>query len=177
MPTQVKGSGLLSLVKDFGAEFPKSRLVAAAGYIYPDGKLQWHDFYSSLMEAKGAIPVNDRRTNEEDQEYDSLSSQAQELYDKVHEEYGEKWDHDDIMQFMQCLDDEGVDSVSEYENRAIYCFEDWQWQKEFIEEMSECMESIPEWCVVDYEATWDYTFRYDYSMFEHDGCYWVISNC
>jgi hypothetical protein len=52
MPSQVTGTGLLSLVADFGSEAPKSQLVAAAGYIKPDGKLSWTAFYEALLDAK-----------------------------------------------------------------------------------------------------------------------------
>jgi hypothetical protein len=97
MPTQVTGSGLLSLVADYGSEAPKSQLVAAAGYIKPDGKLAWTAFYEALLKAKGIAP---RVSTDEDREYDELSSEAQGLYDEIHARIGEKWDHSEILEML-----------------------------------------------------------------------------
>ena len=78
------------MVADYGSEAPKSQLVAAAGYIKPDGKLAWTSFYEALLEAKGITP---RVSNDEDREYDELDSEAQGLYDEIHKRICEKWDH------------------------------------------------------------------------------------
>ena len=175
MPTQVTGSGLLSLVADYGSEAPKSQLVAAAGYIRPDGKLAWTSFYEALLEAKGITP---RVSNDEDQEYDELSSEAQGLYDEIHERIGEKWDHSEIMEMLGKVQDLGIESADQFANALSFVAEDpWHWQRDFIEDWLENFSNeVPDFLVIDYEATWESTFRYDYSEVEFDGSVYVFRN-
>lgn len=178
MPTQVTGSGLLSLVADFGSEAPKSQLVAAAGYIKPDGKLAWTAFYEALLEAKGITP---RVSNDEDREYDELSSEAQGLYDEIHERIGEKWDHADLMEMLGKVQDLGIETADQFADALSFVADDpWHWQRDFVESLLEDNftndAGIYSWVVIDHEATWESALRYDYSEIEFDGSVYVFSN-
>ena len=180
MPTQVTGSGLLSLVADYGSEAPKSQLVAAAGYIKPDGKLAWVSFYEALLEAKGIGPgLGHRITSKYDQdEYDQLDSEAQGLYDEIHERIGEKWDHADLMEMLSKVQDLGIESADQFSEALSFEADDpWHWQRDFVEDWLENFSNeVPDFLVIDYEATWDSTFRYDYSEIEFDGSVYVFRN-
>ena len=178
MPTQVTGSGLLSLVADYGADAPKSQLVAAAGYIRPDGKLAWTAFYEALLAAKGISPVV---SQDEDEEYEALSDEAKGLYDEIHDRIGEKWDHSEILEMMGEVQDLGIDTADQFSDALAFVADDpWHWQRDFI---LDCLEAdstndagIYSWLVIDYEATWDSALRYDYSEIEFDGSVYVFRN-
>ena len=178
MPTQVTGSGLLSLVADFGSEAPKSQLVAAAGYIRPDGKLSSTAFYEALLEAKGITP---RVSNDEDREYDELSNDAQGLYDEIHERIGEKWDHSEIMEMLGKVQDLGIETADQFADALSFVADDpWNWQRDFVESLLDDQitndAGIYSWVVIDHEATWESALRYDYSEIEFDGSVFVFSN-
>lgn len=178
MPTQVTGSGLLSLVADFGSEAPKSQLVAAAGYIKPDGKLAWTSFYEALLEAKGISPVV---TKDEDEDYEALSSDAQGLYDEIHERIGEKWDHADLMEMLGKVQDLGIETADQFADALSFVADDpWHWQRDFVESLLELDftndAGIYSWIVIDHEATWETALRYDYNEIEFDGSVYVFSN-
>lgn len=177
MPTQVTGSGLLSLVADFGSEAPKSQLVAAAGYIRPDGKLSWTAFYEALLAAKGIEPVVSK---DEDEEYDELSSDAQGLYDEIHERIGEKWDHSEIMEMLGKVQDLGIETADQFSDALSFVADDpWHWQRDFVESLLEENftndAGLYSWVVIDHEATWDSALKYDYDEIEFDGSVFVFS--
>lgn len=175
MPTQVTGSGLLSLVKDFGSEAPKSQLVAAAGYIRPDGKLAWTAFYEALLAAKGIIPAPVSR--DEDEDYEGLTDDQKDLYDEIHDRIGEKWDHSDIMGMMEKVQDLGIETASQFADALSFIADDlWHWQRDFIEDwMDNFSNTVPDFLVIDYEATWNSTFQYDYDEIEYDGSVYVFN--
>ena len=177
MPTQVTGSGLLSLVADYGFEAPKSQLVAAAGYIRPDGKLAWASFYEALLEAKGISPVV---SADEDEEYEELSSDAQGLYDAIHERIGEKWDHSEIMGMLGKVQDLGIDTAEQFSDALAFIADDpWHWQRDFVESLLDDQitndAGIYSWVVIDHEATWNSSLQYDYDEIEFDGSVFVFS--
>ena len=178
MPTQVTGSGLLSLVSDFGSEAPKSQLVAAAGYIKPDGKLAWTSFYEALLAAKGISPAP--VSADEDEDYEELSDEAKGLYDAIHEQIGEKWDHTEIMEMLGKVQDLGIETAKSFRWALAFVSDDsWNWQRDFVESLLEADFSndagIYSWIVVDYQATWDSSLRFDYDEIEFDGSVYVFS--
>lgn len=174
MPTQVTGSGLLSLVSDFGSEAPKSQLVAAAGYIKPDGRLAWTSFYEALLAAKGISPVV---SADEDEEYEELSDDAKGLYDEIHERIGEKWAHTEIMEMLGKVQDLGIERADQFGDALAFVSDDgWNWQRDFVEDwLSNFSNEIPDFLVIDYQATWDSTFQYDYDEIEFDGSVYVFN--
>jgi len=172
MPTQVTGSGLLSLVADYGSEAPKSQLVAAAGYIRPDGKLAWTAFYEALLAAKGISPVV---SADEDDEYEELSDEAQGLYDEIHERIGEKWDHSEIMEMLGKVQDLGIETADQFSDALSFVADDpWNWQRDFVESLTYDA-GIYSWVVIDHEATWNSALQYDYDEIEFDGSVFVFS--
>lgn len=177
MSTQVTGTGLLSLVADFGPEAPKSQLVAAAGYIKPDGRLSYVGFYEALLAAKGINPVV---TADEDEEYEEMGDEAKSLYDAIHERIGEKWGHSDIMGMMEHVDDLGIETAEQFEDALVYvCDDAWNWQRDFVESLLDDNitndAGMLSWVVVDHEATWDSSLQYDYTEVEYDGSVFIFS--
>lgn len=183
MPTQVTGTGLLSLVADYGSEAPRSQLVAAAGYIKPDGKLAWTAFYEALLDAKNLRwePVK----AEEDEDYQELSEDLKGLYDEIHSRIGEKWTHVEIMEMLDLVVELGIETADEFSSAFVFWTEDrWNWQREFVEDLIESHggrdltsdAGLLSWAVIDYEATWDSNLRHDYTEVEFDGCVYVFSD-
>ena len=177
MPSQVTGTGLLSLVSDFGSEAPKSQLVAAAGYIKPDGKLAWTSFYEALLAAKG---INRVVSADEDEDYEELSDEAKGLYDAIHEQLGEKWDHSEIMEMLGKVQDLGVETAEQFRDAlAIVSDDSWNWQRDYVESLLDDQitndAGIYSWVVIDHHATWDSALRYDYDEIEFDGSVYVFN--
>ena len=48
--------------------------------------------------------------------YDDLSTDEQELYDAVEAKLGEKWSHEEVMTFLDELDDIGITTAEESED-------------------------------------------------------------
>lgn len=176
MATKVTGTGLLSLVADFGSEAPKSQLVSAAGYIRPDGRLEWTAFYEALLQARNVIPRP--ITRDEDEEYQDLSDELKGLYDEIHQAIGEKWDHTEIMGMMDKVNELAIETAEEFQDAFTFWTDNtWHWQREFVEDLLSNMgESVPEWITIDHETTWDSSLRYDYSEVEYDGAVYVFRN-
>jgi hypothetical protein len=183
MPTQVTGSGLLSLVADFGSEAPKSQLVAAAGYIKPDGKLSWTAFYEALLAAKGITTAPVQR--DEDEDYQELSDDLKGLYDEIHRCVGEKWNHVELMEFLGLVVELGIETADEFSSAFAFWTEDrWNWQREFIEDLIEnhggrdltSDAGMLSWVAIDYETTWEANLRHDYTEVEYDGAVYVFSD-
>lgn len=174
MPTQVTGNGLLSLIKDFGSDAPKSQLVAAAGYIKPDGKLSWTAFYEALLAARN-IPIV--VSKEEDNEYEELSEDAKDLYDEIHSTIGEKWSHCEIMEMLDKMQDLGIETADQFTDALVFVSDDpWDWQRDFISDLMESLGTdIPSWVAVDYEHTWDSALQYDYNEIEFDGSVFIFN--
>jgi hypothetical protein len=178
MTHAVTGTGLISLARDF-ADAPKSTMVAAAGYIRPDGKLAWTAFYEALLAAKGINPVV---SADEDEEYEELSDETKGLYHQIHEQVGEKWGHVEIMEFMGHVRDLGIERADYFGEALAYVADDpWHWHRDFINDY--CLEAdfvndagIHSWLVIDYEATWESNLRYDYQTVEYDGSVYVFRN-
>jgi nuclear transport factor 2 (NTF2) superfamily protein len=151
-------------------ELTRTEMIKYAGYVYDNGKAMYVDFYTELLNAKGVTPVTD--TDIMEQEYDVLSESEKDLYDKITEMLGEKWTHEETIEFMDELDDIGITSASEFEDAYEYTHDSYSSyaEKEFAEYW--CIEvldaQIPE-CVlsaVDWQYVWDHNLRYDFASIE-----------
>jgi hypothetical protein len=175
MTHAVTGTGLISLARDF-ADAPKSTMVAAAGYVRPDGKLAWTSFYEALLAAKGILPSQQAVTADEDDDYAELSEDAKALYDEIHDRVGEKWSHVEIMDFLGEVQDLGIERADQFGDALAFVSDDgWHWQRDFVEDLMEQLgESVPDYVVVDHEATWNSALSYDYTEIEYDGSVYVF---
>jgi hypothetical protein len=99
-------------------EMTRTEMILDAGYVYDNGKAMYTEFYTELLNAKGIKPTTD--TDIEDQEYDDLSSDDKDLYDKITEMLGEKWTHEETIEFMDELEDIGIATASEFMDAYEY---------------------------------------------------------
>jgi nuclear transport factor 2 (NTF2) superfamily protein len=151
-------------------EMTRTEMILDAGYVYDNGKAMYTEFYTELLNAKGITPTTD--TEIEDQEYDDLSTDGKDLYDKITEMLGEKWTHEETIEFMEELDDIGIATASEFEDAYEYTHDSYSSyaEKEFAEYI--CIEvldaQIPDIVLahVDWQHVWDHELRYDYNSIE-----------
>jgi hypothetical protein len=154
--------------------YTRTDMVRDAGYINANGTGAYVDFYTELLKAKGMDQpgyVADRDV--EDAEYDALSGTEQEMYDAIHDKFGSKWDHEQIMDFMSELDDYGIDTPERLDDAYEWETDEYRAEEKFaqyfIEELyCESYPSILEGCI-DWETLWRSTLSYDYSTIEFDG--------
>jgi nuclear transport factor 2 (NTF2) superfamily protein len=101
-----------------------------------------------------------------------LSTDDKDLYDKITEVLGEKWTHEETIEFMEELDDIGIATASEFEDAYEYTHDSYSSyaEKEFAEYfVIDVMDAqIPDIALaaVDWQDVWDHNLRYDYSTIE-----------
>jgi hypothetical protein len=151
-------------------EMTRTEMILEAGYEYDNGKAMYTQFYTELLNAKGIKPTTN--TDIEDQEYDDLSTDDKDLYDKITDMLGTKWSHEETIGFMEELDDIGITTASDFEDSWEYTHDSWAAyaEKEFAEYF--CIEvmnaQIPDivLAAVDWQDVWDHNLRYDYNAIE-----------
>lgn len=175
VPFMLKGDSLLDFVNDKiqlvnRGELTRTDMIKDAGYVYDNGKAMYVDFYTELLNARGVVPTTN--VDAVEQEYDDMSEDEKDLYDKITEMLGEKWTHEETVEFMDELDDIGITSASVFEDAYEYTHDSYSSyaEKEFAEYW--CIEvldaQIPE-CVlsaVDWQDVWDHDLRYDFASIE-----------
>ena len=175
VPFMLTGDSLIAYVNEKmelvnRGELTRTDMIKDAGYVYDNGTAAYVMFYTELLNAKGVKPVTYKDV--EDREYDELSNDDRDLYDKITDILGESWTHEETIEFMEELDDIGITTASEFED----CYE-WEHdsyssyaEREFAEYW--CIDvldaQIPE-CVlsaIDWQYVWDHNLRYDFSSIE-----------
>jgi len=177
----LKGDSLLDFVNEKmplvnRGELTRTEMIKDAGYVYDNGKAQYVDFYTELLNAQGVVPVLDRDV--EDATYTSLSSDKQDLYDEVDERFGEKWSQEEVLEFLDELEDIGIETKADFED-AFYGVYDSE--KEFAEEFCNEVESINSdssyYFAIDWQRVWDHSLRYDFDTIEFNYDTYFFRNC
>ena len=162
-------------------ELTRTDMIKDAGYEYDSGLAMYTQFYTELLNAKGIQPVT--TTDVEDREYDDMSTDDKDLYDKITDMLGESWTHEETIGFMEELDDIGITTASEFEDCYEYTHDSYSSyaEKEFAEYW--CIEvmdaQIPDMVMaaVDWQDVWDHNLRYDFSSIETaNGTFFFRSN-
>ena len=151
-------------------EMTRTEMILDAGYVYDSGKAMYVDFYTELLNAKGIKPVT--ATDAADIEYDNLSSDDKDLYDEITDMLGEKWTHEETIEFMDELEDIGITTASQLEGAYEYTHDSYSSyvEKEFAEYF--CIEvmnaQIPDivFAAIDWQGVWDHDLRYDFNAIE-----------
>lgn len=159
-------------------EKTRTDAVIDAGYVYDNGKAMYVDYYTELLNAQGLKPVTNR--DAEDTEYEALSGVQQDLYDHVHDKFGYQWDHEQIMEFMEELDDIGITTPEEVDDAFEWDTDEYDPEEKFAEYFVTellCQElpEIVEGCI-DWQAVWNSSLRYDYNTIEFDGVTYFFRN-
>ena len=117
--------------------------------------------------------------------YDAQDDQYQDLYDTIinHIPFADKWDVDQVIDFISELDDLGIENNRQFEY-AYYGHQDgWKAEQNFAQEFYEGMMSnavqdelaIPLY-YVDWQRVWDHSLSYDFSTIELDGDTFFFNN-
>ena len=151
-------------------ELTRTDMIKDAGYVNDNGSAAYTMFYTELLNAKGVKPATYKDV--EDREYDELSNDDRDLYDKITDMLGEKWTHEETIEFMEELDDIGITTASEFEDCYEYTHDSYSSyaEKEFAEYW--CIDvldaQIPDMVMaaVDWQDVWDHNLRYDFNSIE-----------
>jgi len=171
----LKGDSLLDFVNDKmtlinRGELTRTEMIKDAGYYRDDDSAMYTEFYTELLNARGVIPTTN--TDTMDQEYDDLTSDEKDLYDKITDMLGSKWTHEETIEFMEELCDIGIESASQLEDAYEYTHDSYSSyaEKEFSEYF--CIEvmdaQIPDivMAAIDWQDVWDHNLRYDFCSIE-----------
>jgi hypothetical protein len=175
VPFMLKGDSLVSHNAEWmqlinRGEKTRTDMIMDSGYVYDNGKAMYTQYYTELLNARGVIPATN--TDVADQEYDELSTEDKDLYDAITDKLGEKWTHEETIEFMEELNDIGIETASDFEDAYEYTHDSYSSyaEKEFAEYW--CIDvldaQIPE-CVlsaVDWQAVWDHNLSYDFHAIE-----------
>jgi hypothetical protein len=182
VPFILKGDSLVAFVDDKmplinRGELTRTEMIKDAGYVYDNGKAMYTEFYTELLNAKGVTPVDNTDTME--QEYDDMSADKKDLYDKITDMLGDKsrlagspWTHEETVEFMNELEDIGIYTADDFESSYEYRHDSYSSyaKKEFAEYWCiDVMETqIPEIVLsaIDWQDVWDHNLRYDFAAIE-----------
>jgi hypothetical protein len=171
----LKGDSLLNFVNEKMpliniGELIRTDMIKDAGYVRDNGSAMYTEFYTELLNARGIVPTTD--TDVADKEYNDMSEDEKDLYDKITDTLGSKWTHEETVEFMEELDDIGINTASDFEEAYEYTHDSYSSyaEKEFAEYW--CIEvldaQIPD-CVlaaVDWQDVWNHDLRYDFCYIE-----------
>ena len=161
--------------------YTRTDMVRDAGYINDNGTGAYVEFYTQLLLAKQELDPTYLSNKEiEDAEYEALTGTEQEMYDAVYKKFGEKWDHEVIMDFCSELSDIGIELPENLDDAYEYTSEGYKPEAEFAEYIVEevldtGIPDIVQGCI-DYQSVWDSSLRYDYNTIEFDGDTYFFRN-
>jgi len=161
-------------------EITRTDMIKDAGYLHDNGTVAYTDFYTELLKAKEVLDPNYvSKRDTEDAEYEAMTGVEQEMYDRLIE-FNNKWDHEEITDFMKELDDLGIDTPEQFDESFEWDTDGYKPEEEFAEHfVTEVYEtSIPdivEGCV-DWQAVWNSSLRYDYNTIEFGGDTYFFRN-
>ena len=182
---RLAGAELLAFINAEGnSTMTKTQQCLGAGYIREgrneDGscKPAFTDFYEAIIKAKGIDPM--RNAFEDGAWYDMLSAQDKDLYDIIEERCPEftKLGAEQCQEFMDELSEYGITTESQFEDAYFYTSDDLHPEAEFAEYVTKeinCLD-IPDYIVVDWQATWDSYLYYDFFTIEFDGEVYFFHN-
>ena len=118
---------------------------------------------------------------------DVLDDQGRELYDMIEDRCPEfsKLDADECQEFMDELSENGINTAQQFEDAYFYQTDSWNAESEFAQFYAEevaCLDvtndaGMGSFLVIDWQATWDCSLRYDFFTIEFDGeTYFFNSN-
>jgi hypothetical protein len=144
--TRLTGDSLLAKIAELDCTLTATQRVIACGYQRDNGKCDYVDFYTALIEAKGLnVPT-------EDPEMDDTEADLRERFsDEAVDAFIEVWSVDDLENFEDAYQ-------GEYESGAKFA-------QELVEGCYGLLD-IPSFVSIDWADTWE-NLRYDYC--EEDG--------
>ena len=183
MTITLTGESLLSFVNEKmelvnRGDITRTDMIKDSGYIYDNGSVRYTDFYTELLRSKGVTPITD--TDIDNESYDDLDSDTKDLYDNIDNKFGEKWDHEQVMEFIELLDNIGITTSDDLDEMFEYQTDSYHPVSEFTEQyVTDVMDyQIPHFVYnhIDWNQVWDSELRYDFNTFEFDGTTYFFRN-
>ena len=183
--TRLVGQELLDYIASNESSMTKTDQCIGAGYVRQDelqisGQIMaaFTDFYEAIIEAKGIDPTRDAFAD--GAWYDKLSTQDKDLYDAIEERCLEftNLGAEECQEFMDQLSEYGITTGEQFDDAYFYTSECFEPEAEFAEYvMTEinCID-IPDYVVVDWQATWDRNLCYDFFSIEFNGDTYFFHN-
>ena len=167
--TRLTGQDLITYIND-NQSLSRTELCHGAGY-----ERRFTDFYEAILDARKANGDYQEPQQSGADWYDSLTDQDRELYDMIEDMCPEftKLDAEQCQEFMDELSDLGITTAQQFENAYYYQTDSWNAEAEFAQYVAEevnciSMDSLS-FLVIDWQATWDSSLRYDFFTIEFDG--------
>ena len=181
--TKLTGQALLDYV-NANPMLTHTERCTAAGYLkdLDDGSkgCNFTEFFEAILDARKA---NDEyeQPMQSNSWYESLTEQDSELYDMIEDMCPEftKLDAEQCQEFMDELSEYGITTAEQFEDAYFYQTDSWNAEREFAEYVTtelNCVD-LPDYVVIDWQATWDCNLRHDFFTIEFDGeTYFFINN-
>jgi hypothetical protein len=181
---KLTGQALIDHANRYQQGNPKSDLCKEAGYLKTlrDGTVgaDFIGFYENLLAAKQEANPELYETQSEYPEYDQLEEDTKALYDRISEDIGRTWKHEETLDFIDELEDIGIEDVAQFDDAFVSFNESsWNAEAEFAEELINELENLQDSLVyhaIDWQAVWDHQLRYDYNTIEFDGATYFFRN-
>lgn len=176
----------------------KSERLISAGYVRPNGKADFVAFYEQLLaERSGKDPISEKAeimahfVNKWAPEYSAR--QLKLAWETYSEQVDIDGNCDSVDEFIADYGlknigfyDSYADAMEDYDRWAVLAFVEefgitniehfseayqgtYKSEAEFAEEFCSQMGDIPHYVVADWQATWDYSLRHDYSFDDESG--------
>lgn len=140
--TALTGDALLAKVAEFDSTVTATVKATACGYLKDNGKVDYVEFYTQLLEAKGLL------NQTEDEEVSELRAELNERWStEAVDAFCEIWGEDDLESFEDAY-------VGEYESGADYA-------EQLVSDCYGLPRDLPSFVEIDWEATWQ-NLQYDY---------------
>ena len=144
-------------------------------------------FYEAILDARNANGEYKVVTNGEYYEMngrdwyeDMLTDDERALYDMIEDMCPEfsKLDASECQQFMDELDDIGINTADHFECAYMYQTDAYNAEAEYAQYVHEEMmcTDVPNSLIVDWQATYDYALKYDTNVIEFDGTTYFFQN-
>jgi hypothetical protein len=169
----LKGDSLLNHVNEYmelinRGESTRTEMIKDAGYVYDNGYAMYTQFYTELLNAKGIIPATTSEV--EDKEYEDLPVDKRNLYDRIDERLGTKWTHEEIIEFIDELEDIGIDTADQFDEAYAYETDEYHAERVFAEwfvnELEYGLQDSIVYAAIDWQDVWDHQIRYDFNTIE-----------
>ena len=181
--TKLTGQDLLDYVHSHSTS-THTENCKAAGYLkeLKDGQegCDYIAYFEAILDARKANGEYESPKESGGDWYESLTEQDSELYDKIEDMCPEftKLTGEQCQEFMDELSEYGITTAEQFDCAYYYQTDSWDAEKLFAEWITtdvNCVD-LPDYVVIDWQATWDSALCYDFFYIEFDGETYFFNN-
>ena len=181
--TKLTGQALLDYVHSHST-LTHTENCKAAGYLkeLKDGQegCDYIAYFEAILDARKANGEYEPLIESGGDWYESLTEQDSELYDMIEDRCPEftKLTGEQCQEFMDELSENGITTAEQFQDAYFYQTDSWNAERDFAEYITtelNCVD-LPDYVVIDWQATWDSALRYDFFTIYFDGETYFFSN-